>query len=154
MRIWSRIFEDGQEIPAKYTCDGENVSPEITWSGVPESARSLALIMDDPDAPHGVFVHWLIWNIPAGENALTDGIGIAAERSSGGSQGRNGFANLGYGGPCPPSGTHRYFFYLYALDTVLDLAPGATREELERAMQGHIVAEAETMCRYTRTKGS
>lgn len=154
MKIWSRIFDDGKQIPPKYTCDGENVSPELTWSGVPETARTLALIMDDPDAPHGVFLHWLIWNVPATEVALTDGIGLPVERTGGGVQGRNGFGNLGYGGPCPPSGTHRYFFHLYALDAELDVPPGAVRDEVERAMLGHIVAEAETMCRYTRASRS
>lgn len=145
MRLFTPAWEEGGTIQAKYTCDGENVSPPLEWSDVPAGARTLALIVDDPDAPRGLFLHWLLWNIPASENGLTEGAhGSALE-------GRNGFGQVGYGGPCPPGGTHRYYFRLFALDTELDAPAGATRERVERAMQGHILDKAELMGRYQRS---
>ena len=144
MRIFSPAWNEGEMIPAKYTCDGVNVSPPLEWAEVPEGARALAVIAEDPDAPRGLFLHWLIWNIPATENGLTEGA------TGGAPEGRNGFGNTEYGGPCPPGGTHRYYFRLFALDAELDAPPGSTRERVERAMQSHILAQAEYMGRYTR----
>lgn len=153
MTLFSPAFSAGELIPAKYTCDGEDVSPALEWADPPEGTRSFALIVDDPDAPSGLFLHWLIWNIPGSEKGMADRVGDADGSASGGLQGRNGFGKLGYGGPCPPGGTHRYFFRLYALDTILDAPAGATRERVERAMQGHVLAEAELMGRYRRAAG-
>jgi Raf kinase inhibitor-like YbhB/YbcL family protein len=150
MRLFSPAFSEGEPIPPKYTCDGEDMSPALEWAGVPEATKSFALIMDDPDAPRGLFLHWLIWNIPGTERGMADGVGAADGSASGGLQGQNGFGKLGYGGPCPPGGTHRYFFHLYALDTLLDAPGGSSRERVERAMQGHILGQAELMGRYTR----
>jgi Raf kinase inhibitor-like YbhB/YbcL family protein len=150
MRLFSPAFSEGEPIPQKYTCDGEDMSPALEWADVPNGTKSFALIVDDPDAPGGLFLHWLIWNIPGTEKGTADGVGDADGSASGGLQGRNGFGRLGYGGPCPPGGTHRYFFHLYALDAVLDAPAGASRERVERAMQGHILAQAELMGRYTR----
>jgi Raf kinase inhibitor-like YbhB/YbcL family protein len=152
MRLFSPAFSEGETIPAKYTCDGENMSPALEWADVPEGTRTFALILDDPDAPSGLFLHWLIWNIPGTEKGMADGVGEEDGTASGGLQGRNGFGKLGYGGPCPPGGTHRYYFHLFALDTDLDAPPGSTRERIERAMQGHVLATAELMGRYTRAR--
>ena len=148
MRLFTSAFREGGLIPTKYTCDGENVSPPLEWEGVPEGAQSLALIVDDPDAPSGVFVHWLLYDIPATENGVTEGIGVTSPRVGGGTQGKNGFGKTAWGGPCPPSGTHRYYFHLYALDTTLGLPAGAARQEMESPMRGHVIAEAELMGRY------
>ena len=145
MKIFSSAWREGELIPSKYTCDGANVSPPLEWADVPEGARTLALIVDDPDAPRGLFLHWLLWNIAASENGLTEGT------AGGAVQGRNGFGQIGYGGPCPPGGTHRYYFRLFALDAELDAPQGATRERVERAMEGHILQQAELMGRYQRT---
>ena len=144
MKIFSSAWADGELIPPKYTCDGANVSPPLEWADVPAGARTLALIVDDPDAPNGLFLHWLLWNIDASENGLTEGT------AGGARQGRNGFGQAAYGGPCPPGGTHRYYFRLFALDSELDAPAGATRERAERAMQGHILEQAEFMGRYHR----
>jgi Raf kinase inhibitor-like YbhB/YbcL family protein len=141
--ISSPAFTHGEAIPARYTCDGADVSPPLTIGTTPPEARSLALIMDDPDAPMGTWVHWVVWNIPAHTREIPeDGLPLGA------SQGRNDWRRSGYGGPCPPSGTHRYFFRLYALDTPLQLAPSTTKADLERAMQGHILARGELMGTY------
>ena len=148
MKLSSPAFAEGELIPSKYTCDGENVSPPLEWEGVPEQAKSLALITDDPDAPSGVFVHWLLFQIPVSEKGLTEGAG--ARSSEGGIHGKNGFGKVAYGGPCPPSGTHRYYFRLYALDAQLTLQSGASRSELDSAMRRHILTEAELMGRYAR----
>jgi Raf kinase inhibitor-like YbhB/YbcL family protein len=154
MRLFSSAFREGELIAPKYTCDGGDVSPPLEWEGVPESARSLVLIVDDPDAPSGLFVHWLIFDISATENALTEGVGRAGPKAGGGTQGKNGFGKTAYGGPCPPSGTHRYYFHLYALDTTTDLQSGAVRKDVEAAMRGHIIAEAELMGRYARKRAN
>lgn len=145
MKIFSPAWKEGDLIPSKYSCDGANVSPPLEWSDVPSGARSLALIVDDPDAPRGLFLHWLAWNIAVSERGLTEGAAGSAV------EGRNGFGKTGYGGPCPPGGTHRYYFRLFALDAELDAPSGAVRERVERAMQGHILAQADFMGRYTRT---
>lgn len=143
------IPQDGT-IPKKHTCDGTDVSPGLSWTAVPTGTQSLALIVDDPDAPTGTWTHWLIWNIPGG-NSLREGIPKVDELSDGTRQGRNDFKRVGYGGPCPPAGKpHRYFFKLYAMDTKLDVNAGASRNELERAMKGHVLAQAELMRRYGR----
>jgi Raf kinase inhibitor-like YbhB/YbcL family protein len=145
LTITSHAFTEGGAIPRRHTCDGENLSPPLEWVGVPDGASSLALIVDDPDAPAGVWVHWVLWNIPADRSALFE-----ANRG-GGVEGSNDFRRTGYGGPCPPRGaTHRYFFKLYALDTSLNLKPGASKRDLERAMQGHILAEGRLMGVYRR----
>lgn len=143
MNITSEAFEHGSSIPVDYTCDGENVNPPLQFGDVPDEAKSLALIMDDPDAPTGLFTHWLVWN-------MAPDIGKIAERSTPatGLQGTNDFKESGYGGPCPPSGTHRYFFRLYALDQELDLAEGADRHALDAAMDGHVIDSAELMGIY------
>jgi Raf kinase inhibitor-like YbhB/YbcL family protein len=135
LQLTSPAFSDNGNIPAKFTCDGEDASPQLDISGVPEGAKSLVLIMDDPDAPAGIWDHWIVWNIPAattsiGENSLP----------SGAVQGRNGWGRSDYGGPCPPSGTHRYVFKLFALDTTLDLPAGSGKSEVEQAMQGRLLA--------------
>jgi hypothetical protein len=137
-------------MPTRYTCDGPDVSPDLAWSGVPESAQSLALICDDPDAPMGTWVHWVLFNIPAGASGLPGEISPDATLENGARHGINDFGRLGYGGPCPPGGTHRYFFKLYALDTQLDLDSGTTKAQLLEAMDGHILAEAQLMGKYSR----
>ncbi len=142
MKLTSPEFEQEGKIPEIYTCDGKDINPELHISEIPGSAKSLALIVDDPDAPSGTFVHWVMFNIPPGEKI--------AENSAPGKQGSNNFGKTAYGGPCPPSGTHRYYFKLYALDTELDLAEGSSKQELLDAMEGHIVEEAELMGTYAR----
>jgi Raf kinase inhibitor-like YbhB/YbcL family protein len=139
------IFNDGEKIPQVYTCDGGNISPPLSWSGVPSNTASLALIMDDPDAPAGTWVHWVLYNLQP------DLTGIEQGKSGGGTQGINDFKRLGYGGPCPPKGTtHRYFIKVYALDTMLDLKSGATKAELESLMRGHIMAQGQLVGKYGR----
>jgi Raf kinase inhibitor-like YbhB/YbcL family protein len=145
LQISSSAFVHNGTIPVRHTCDGEDVSPPLAFGGVPAAARSLVLVVDDPDAPVGDWVHWVVWNI-APETRLVGEGNVPA----GGSQGRNGWGRNGYGGPCPPSGTHRYFFKLYALDTTLPLAPGSSKRELERAMEGHVLARGELVGRYGR----
>jgi len=146
----SSAFTEGALIPKKHTCDAEDISPDLKWSGVPREAKSLALICDDPDAPAGTWVHWVLFNIPAEAGALAAGIPPEAVLDSGARQGKNDFRKLGYGGPCPPGGTHRYFFKLYALDTVLSLESGSTKAQLVAAMKGHILAEGQLMGKYKR----
>ena len=150
LEITSSAFSEDTMIPTRYTCDGPDVSPDLAWSGVPDTAQSLALICDDPDAPMGTWVHWVLFNIPAGTSGLPAEIPPDAVLENGGRHGTNDFGRLGYGGPCPPGGTHRYFFKLYALDTELDLASGITKAQLLEAMEGHILAEAQLMGKYKR----
>jgi Raf kinase inhibitor-like YbhB/YbcL family protein len=150
MKLISSAFEAGGVIPAKYTCDGQDISPPLSWSDVPAGARSLALIADDPDAPRGTWVHWVAWNLPMDARSLSEGIPKQSSLSNQMQQGMTDFKKPGYGGPCPPSGTHRYFFKLYALDTVLNLPAGTTKGNLEKAMQGHILGQAELMATYQR----
>jgi Raf kinase inhibitor-like YbhB/YbcL family protein len=143
MTITSPVFSHMGMIPPKYTCNGENVNPPLIIENIPEGTKSLALIVDDPDAPVGIWVHWLLWNIRPDHDEI-------AENSvpRGALQGTNDFRKLSYGGPCPPSGTHRYFFKLFALDTLLTLEPGARKDELEKAMSGHILEKAEIIGMY------
>jgi len=150
IKVKSEAFEEGGMIPKKYTCDGEDASPPLSWTGVPEGTEALALICDDPDAPVGTWVHWVIFNIPPDTTGLSENIPPEGVLESGARQGRNDFGNIGYGGPCPPRGTHRYYFKLYALDKKVDLEPGVTKDELLKAMEGHILAEGRLMGRYKR----
>lgn len=150
LNLNSTAFEEGGMIPAQYTCDGQNISPPLAWSGVPEGTKTLALICDDPDAPRGTWVHWVAFQIPAAEKGLPENIPARETLDNGARQGKNDFKNTGYGGPCPPNGTHRYFFKLYALDAALDLPPGATKDQLLKATEGHVLAEGQLMGRYTR----
>ncbi|HQM32091.1 MAG TPA: YbhB/YbcL family Raf kinase inhibitor-like protein [Candidatus Hydrogenedentes bacterium] len=151
-RITSSAFADQATIPKEYTGDGEDVSPPLAWNGAPEATQSFALICDDPDAPVGTWVHWVIWNIPATETGLAEAIPPERpELSNGARQGTNDFRKTGYGGPAPPRGpVHRYFFRLYALDTALNLASGARKSDLEKALKGHILAQTELVGRYSR----
>jgi Raf kinase inhibitor-like YbhB/YbcL family protein len=150
-KLSSTAFEAGAAIPRKFTCDGPDVSPALAWSELPAGTQSLALIMDDPDAPVGTWVHWVLYDLPASTRGLPENRPKQEELSSGARQGRNDFRRIGYGGPCPPPGpAHRYFFKLYALDAKLNLKPGATKPEVEKAMQGHILAQGELMGRYKR----
>jgi hypothetical protein len=148
--VTSSAFTEGAMIPKKYTCDAEDISPDLKWSGAPPGAKSLALICDDPDAPVGTWVHWVLFNIPADVTALPAGIPADAALKNGARHGKNDFRKLGYGGPCPPGGTHRYYFKLYALDTVLTLESGSTKAQLVAAMKGHILAEGQLMGKYKR----
>jgi len=151
MEIKSTAFGDGEDIPSEHTCDGEDTSPELSWSGAPEGTRSFALIMDDPDAPGGIFTHWVIFNIPGGSVELAEGVPTSAELPTGARQGRNGFGRTGYDGPCPPRGiSHHYQFVIYALDKVLDLAGGASKGQVVDAMEGHILGEGELVGIYGR----
>jgi Raf kinase inhibitor-like YbhB/YbcL family protein len=147
----STAFANGSEIPKTYTCEGANVSPALTWEGVPAGAQSLALIADDPDAPVGTWTHWLIWNIPAQATLLPEGVPQFETLDNGARQGKSSFKRIGYGGPCPPPGKpHRYFFKLYALSARLDLQAGAGRSELELAMKKHVLSQTEWMGTYRR----
>ena len=151
MEITSSAFTQGNSIPAQYSCDSDDVSPKLSWSGVPEGTRSIALIMDDPDAPGGTWVHWVIYGIPPAADGLPEGVPTSDTLDGGARQGKNDFGNLGYGGPCPPrGGPHRYFFKLYALDIELTLSPGATKADLLREMSGSILAQGDLMGTYTR----
>lgn len=152
MKLESSAFEVDSFIPSKYTCDGANLSPPLSWDAPPAETESLALIVDDPDAPVGIFVHWVAYDLPPETHQLPEGIAPQATLIKGGTQGKNDFGNLGYGGPCPPRGTHRYFFRLYALDRTLSLPPGATKAQLEAALNGHVLAAAELMGRYARSR--
>lgn len=144
MNIETPAFEAGKPIPDKFTCEGEDVSPELILRDVPPNTKSLVLIVDDPDAPHGTFDHWVAWNIPGDTKNLKEGVALAQ-------QGKNGFGNIGYNGPCPPPGKpHRYFFKLYALNSLLTLSSGATKNMVENAMQGHIIGQAELVGTYQR----
>ncbi len=142
LTITSSVFENNGVIPAKYTCDGEDVNPPLSIEGVPEGTESLVLIVDDPDAPMGTWDHWVVWNIPP--------VKKIEENSVPGTEGINDFRKHSYGGPCPPSGTHRYFFKVYALDTKLDLSSNSRKRDVEKAMEGHILAEGEIVGLYSR----
>ncbi len=142
LTITSSVFENNGVIPAKYTCDGEDVNPPLSISGVPEGTESLVLIVDDPDAPMGTWDHWVVWNIPPVKKIEGNSVP--------GTEGINDFRKHSYGGPCPPSGTHRYFFKVYALDTKLDLSSNSRKRDVEKAMEGHILAEGEIVGLYSR----
>ncbi|HVO79243.1 MAG TPA: YbhB/YbcL family Raf kinase inhibitor-like protein [Terriglobales bacterium] len=144
-------FPNAGDIPRKFTCDGADLSPELSWTGAPAGTQAFALIADDPDAPVGTWTHWVLYDLPASATSLPEGVSKVDELGSGGHQGRNDFRKIGYGGPCPPPGKpHRYFFKLYALDTKLNLKPGASKREVEQAMEGHVLAQAEWMGKYKR----
>lgn len=143
MRLTSTAFEPGEPIPQQYSCDGADISPPLAISDVPGGTVALALVMDDPDAPVGTWDHWVAFNLPVVET-------IAEDAGSVGTDGRNSWGNTGYGGPCPPGGTHRYFFRLYALDAALDLDEGAGKQQVLSAIEGHVLAEAELMGTYSR----
>jgi len=152
MQIMSKDFQPQSDIPARFTCDGENISPEVSWKDAPASTKSLVLIVHDPDAPRaGGFTHWVLYDIPNSVTQISENIAKTENVPQAGNQGKNDGGNIGYTGPCPPSGTHRYYFHLYALDTVLALSPGATKADLERAMKGHVLAESELMGKYKRS---
>lgn len=144
LTIISPVFENGDPIPVEYSCDGEDISPELIFSGIPDGTRSLALIVDDPDAPIGTWVHWVLFNLPPD----TDGLPRGA--SGIGTDGQNSWKRAGYGGPCPPGGTHRYFFKLYAVDQILDLQTDTNKKQLEAALEGHILEQAELMGTFSR----
>ena len=149
--VRSVAFEHDSLIPREYTCDGEDISPALTWSGVPDGAKSLALVCDDPDAPSGVWVHWVLCGIPPDRDSLPAAVPRENEVLGGILHGMTSFRRVGYGGPCPPEGKpHRYFFRLYALDAELELEAGRTKEELLAAMEGHVLAQGELMGRYGR----
>jgi Raf kinase inhibitor-like YbhB/YbcL family protein len=154
LTLTSPAFRDGESIPVRHTCDGEDLSPPLVWTGAPVETRTFALICVDPDAPRGTWLHWLIWNLPADAVELGQGMPPRPELPSGARQGINDGGDLGYGGPCPPPGKpHRYFFRLYALDTGLNLPPGVHRSDLEPAMAGHVLAQGTIMGTFERRKG-
>jgi Raf kinase inhibitor-like YbhB/YbcL family protein len=145
LKLSSTAFQHNGLIPSKYTCDGADINPPLMMENAPQSTKSLALIVDDPDAPAGTWVHWVMWNISPSTNDIKENT-----IPQGAEQGTNDFRKRSYGGPCPPSGTHRYFFKLYALDTILSLAPNTTKASLEKAMKGHIAAQGELIGLYKR----
>ena len=148
--LQSSAFQNGGNIPKKFTCEAADVSPDIAWSGAPEKTQSFALIADDPDAPMGTWVHWVIYDLPSNAAKLSEGV-PKQEQAASGTQGKNDFGKIGYGGPCPPPGKpHRYFFKLYALDGKLNLKPGARKAEVEAAMKGHILGQADLIGKYGR----
>lgn len=146
MQLTSPAFNHQETIPSKYTCDGTNINPPLAISGVPAGTRSLVLIVDDPDAPGGTFVHWVVYDIAPDTEAIHEG-------TEPGTVGTNNFKNAAYGGPCPPSGTHRYFFKLYALDTELNAEPGLTKQQVKHRMEGHILEETELVGLYEKVQG-
>lgn len=145
LTVTSTAFRESETIPSRYTCDGEDLSPSLTWSGAPQGTASLALIADDPDAPSGTWVHWVLFNLPANQDTLPEGVTDLGVR------GKNDFKRLGYGGPCPPRGRpHRYYFKVYALSAQLQLEEGASKAQVEKAMGGLILAQGSLMGRYSR----
>jgi len=150
IKITSSAFAEGGMIPSKYTCDGADVSPPLQWDAVPEGTKSIALISDDPDAPMGTWVHWVLFNLPAQTRELPENVPPDETLPNGAKQGITDFGRVGYGGPCPPSGTHRYFFKIYALDTELQIDTGAGKRGLLKAMEGHILGQGQLMGKYKR----
>jgi Raf kinase inhibitor-like YbhB/YbcL family protein len=151
LSVTSPAFAEAQPIPRQYTCEGSDISPPLIWTHAPANTKSFALIADDPDAPLGTWVHWVLYDLPAGTNALREDVARTQYIAGNARQGINDFHRLGYGGPCPPPGKpHRYYFKLYALDRRLDLEPGATKMDVEAAMKGHILAEGQLMGMYQR----
>ena len=147
----TKAFPKGGQIPARYTCNGDDVSPALSWSGAPQETKSFVLIVDDPDAPSGTFTHWVVYDFPPATHQLPENVSKTDDLSGGGRQGRNDFRRVGYGGPCPPPGkAHRYFFKLYALSTALNLPAGASRQDVEGAMRGHVIAQTELMGKFAR----
>jgi Raf kinase inhibitor-like YbhB/YbcL family protein len=151
LSLSSATFKEGDKIPVKYSCDGQDMSPPLEWSKPPQQTKAFALIMDDPDAPGGVFTHWVLFNLPANVRQLAEGIPTQERLENGALQGKNDFGRLGYGGPCPPHGpAHRYRFALYALDKLLDLRPGASKKQVLDAMKGRILAQGQLVGTYQR----
>ena len=150
LKVTSPAFEDGGMIPAQYTADGANVSPPLAWSTAPEGTKSIALICDDPDAPMGTWVHWVLFDLPPGTAGLPENVPADELLESGGRHGVTDFRSYGYGGPAPPSGTHRYFFKIYALDAMLNLEGRVTKKDLLKAMEGHVLAQGQLMGKYSR----
>lgn len=151
LTLTSTAFKEGERIPSRYTCEGQDISPQLSWKGAPEETKSLALIMDDPDAPGGIFTHWVIFNLPPDNQGLPEAFPPITQLPSGALHGRNSFGRSGYGGPCPPPGRpHHYRFTLYALDKQLGLRAGVSREQLLEAIQGHILAQAQLTGIYQR----
>ena len=148
--LTSSAFEDDGPIPPRYTCDGEGPSPPLAWNDPPSGTLSFALIVDDPDAPRGTFTHWVLFNLPAGARALSEDVPGIERLPDGSVQGRNDFPGTGWGGPCPPSGTHRYRFFIYALDATLDLPPVASKQQVLDAMEGRVLAEGRLTGTYSR----
>jgi len=152
LKLTTPAFTPGGDIPAQYTCDGSDKSPALSWNSPPEGTHSFALIVEDPDAPGGTWVHWVVYDLPPTDRELPAGVPREDKLPAGARQGRNDFGRMGYGGPCPPPGpAHRYYFKLYALDTKLELRSGSTRTQVDRSMRGHILAHADLMGRYHRT---
>jgi Raf kinase inhibitor-like YbhB/YbcL family protein len=150
LKVTSSAFKDGEAIPVKHTCDGKDISPPLQLASVPAGTKSLALISDDPDAPDGTWVHWVLFNLPPDTTTIEANIPTKAELSNGAKHGRNSWGNAEYGGPCPPDGTHRYFFKVYALDTMLPVKKRAPMHKLEKAMKGHVLAKGQLMGTYSR----
>ena len=151
LQLASPVFPAGEMIPKKFNCDGPDVSPKLTWNDPPPGTQSFAVIMDDPDAPAGTWAHWVLCDLPPDAREMAEGVANQEQLTNGARQGRNDFGKIGYGGPCPPPGKpHRYFFKLYALDAKLNLKDGATKADVERAMKGHVVAQAELVGKYGR----
>ncbi len=151
MKISSTAFQIDSTIPQQFTCQGEDISPALAWSGAPEGTECYALLLEDPDAPSGTYIHWVIYNIPATERGLSEDFPKRDKLPNGTRQGVNDFKQMGYGGPCPPPGkAHRYYFKLYALDAQINIPGEATRDQLLNAMHGHILAESETMGTYAK----
>jgi Raf kinase inhibitor-like YbhB/YbcL family protein len=151
-KLTSSAFTEGQPIPLLHTCEGRDISPLLAWTAPPEGTRSLVLVCEDPDAPMGTWDHWVLFNLPAMTRELPENMAPEPVLALGERHGRNSWGRIGYGGPCPPSGTHRYFFRLSALDATLELQPGATKAQVEAAMRGHILAQTQLMGTY-RKKG-
>src|SRR5436305_11002103 len=145
MKITSSAFPEGGTIPEKFSKNGQNVSPELRIEGQPTDAKSLAMIVDDPDAPGGLFTHWLVWNIDPKSTEISEGYA-----PNGAVQGKNDFGDIGYGGPQPPSGTHRYYFKIFALNSILDLKSGAKRKDLDAALKGHVIAQGQLIGKYSK----
>ena len=149
-RLSSTSFKEGQSIPRQHTCDGVNVSPALEWSSAPPATKTFAIICDDPDAPSGTWVHWVLYNLPGDRIGLVENVPTTEQVPGDGLQGTNDSKKIGYDGPCPPSGTHRYFFKLYALDSEISLKAGATKAEVLKAMEGHIIGQTQLMGTYRR----
>jgi Raf kinase inhibitor-like YbhB/YbcL family protein len=150
LKVTSTAFSEGGQIPSKYTCDGADVSPPLSWNAGPSGTKSYALIADDPDTPMGTWVHWVMYDLPLSVTSLPEDVPKTGRLSDGSMQGVNDFKRTGYGGPCPPGGTHRYYFKVYALDTVLQTGPGLTKKKLLRNMEGHKLGQGELMGTYSR----
>ena len=150
MELKSSAINEGRTIPRRFTCDDADISPPLVWNAAPAGTGAFVLICDDPDAPVGTWVHWVYYDIPASVAQLAEGVAPDEMPSAGGTQGRNDFGRLGYGGPCPPGGRHRYYFKLYALDSALGLKPGASRQQVDAAMAGHVMDQAQLMGTYAR----